>query len=64
MGYDMSIKDEKRYIGDAVYVKFDGYHFVLTTEDGYSTTNKIAMEPQVVDEFYRYINDLKKELEG
>ena len=37
----------KRYIGDGVYVDFDGYALVLTTEDGISVTNRIVLEPEV-----------------
>lgn len=28
-------KPEKRYLGDSVYVEFDGYQFKLTTDNGY-----------------------------
>ena len=40
------LKGEKVYIGDGVYVHFDGYHFWLYTEreDGVHT---IALEPAV-----------------
>jgi len=37
----------KTYLGDSVYAKFDGYHIVLTTENGISTTNTIYLEEQV-----------------
>ncbi len=40
-------KGQKSYIGDAVYVQFDGYHLVLTTEDGIRTSNIIALEDAV-----------------
>lgn len=38
----------KTYLGDAVYFDFDGYHVVLTTEDGIQATNRILLEPQVI----------------
>lgn len=53
---------EKRYIGDAVYASFDGYHIVLTTEDGIRATNRICLEPTVYSELQRYVADLKEEL--
>lgn len=38
----------KSYLGDAVYADFDGYHIVLTTENGIEATNTIMLEPSVV----------------
>jgi hypothetical protein len=38
------------YLGDAVYADFDGFAFVLTTEDGISASNTIVLEPSVLDE--------------
>lgn len=37
----------KTHLGDAVFVDHDGYHIVLTTEDGVSTTNRICLDPGV-----------------
>lgn len=48
----------KRYIGDAVYVKFDGYHLVLTTEDGTNVTNRICLEPQVYETLLGYAKNI------
>jgi hypothetical protein len=39
----------KEYIGDSVYVAFDGYSFVLTTENGYGPSNTIVLEPEVLN---------------
>ena len=44
----------KDYLGDSVYAEFDGYHIVLTTENGFGPTNTIALEPNVVDALNRY----------
>ena len=52
----------KTYLGDAVYVDFDGWHIVLTTEDGISTTNEIFLEPEVIVALQQYLVELKKEL--
>ena len=48
------MSDLKRDIGDAVYVDSDGYHIWLTTEDGISVTNRIALEPAVWDQLQRW----------
>lgn len=37
----------KRYLGDGAYVEFDGYAFVLTTEDGIRVTNTVVLELDV-----------------
>ena len=48
----------KRYLGDGVYADYDGYHVVLTTEDGISTTNKICLDPNVMEALVDYIKKL------
>lgn len=45
----------KRYIGDAVYVDLDDSgRVILATEDGIRTTNRIVLEPQVLEELERW----------
>lgn len=39
---------EKRYLGDGVYAKFDGYHIVLTVEDGETVRQTIFLDPSVL----------------
>jgi hypothetical protein len=48
----------KTYLGDAVYVDFDGWHVVLTTEDGISATNTIYLEPRVQIALVKYFERL------
>lgn len=50
-----SIKPPKEYIGDGVYASYDGYHLVLTTEDGISAYNTICIEPEVWRALDRYV---------
>lgn len=49
----------KQYLGDGVYAQFDGYQVWLTTENGYETTNQIALEPPVLSALEQYVSDLK-----
>ncbi len=44
----------KIYLGDSVYVEYDGFHFVLTTENSTEPSNRIMLEPQAVDAFNQY----------
>ena len=46
----------KEYLGDSVYAQFDGYHIVLTTENGYpdDPRNRIVLEDQVMNALSNY----------
>jgi hypothetical protein len=50
------MQSKKEYIGDSVYVSFDGYHIVLTTENGLpgDPSNTIALEPSVFKSLCEY----------
>lgn len=52
----------KRYIGDSVYVEFDGYNFILTTENGLPSdpSNEIVLEPGVYESLINYVTQLKQ----
>lgn len=45
----------KEYLGDSVYADFDGYHVILTTENGYGPSNTIALEPPVINALNQYV---------
>ena len=49
----------KQYIGDGVYVDYDGFSLVLTTEDGIRTTNTIYLEGNVWHSLVEYVARLK-----
>ena len=51
----------KRYLGDGLYVDFDGYQLVLTAEDGVSILNKVFLEPQVWAALKRYVKELEEQ---
>ena len=48
----------KEYIGDSVYVEFDGYAFILTTNNGYpdDPRNRIVLEQETYEAFVRFVN--------
>lgn len=54
------------YLGDSVYVGFDGYHYWLMTWNGYpdDPRNKIALEPSVYEALTRWVKSLHEKLEA
>lgn len=48
-----------RYLGDAVYAEYDGYHIWLYTSDGVRQRDRIALEPLVLDALNRYNEDIQ-----
>ncbi len=49
---------DKVYLGDGVYVVYDGFAWILTTEDGISAQNTIYLEPSVLDSFIEYLKPM------
>ena len=50
-------KGLKTYLGDAVYIDFDGYQFIVTTEYSPSdVTHKIYFDRDVMDALLTYVN--------
>lgn len=54
---------QKTYLGDGLYVQFDGYHFMLSTprEDG---EHYVALDPYVFDALLAYREEVYKESEN
>lgn len=52
----------KVYLGDSVYIEFDGFSLTLTTENGFPTdpSNKIVLEPEVWENLLMYVNKIKE----
>lgn len=48
------MSQNKDYLGDSVYVDFDGFAFVLTTENGMGASNTIVLEPEVLNALFHY----------
>jgi hypothetical protein len=42
-------KPNRSYLGDGVYAEFDGYHIVLTVENGQDPRPTIYLEDVVLD---------------
>ena len=51
----------KTFLGDGVYVDFDGYHVILTTENGIRATNIIYLDPHVLSAFRDHIQQFFEE---
>ena len=51
----------KVYLGDGVYISFDGYGFMLTVEDGMSVTGRVYLEPEVWRALQLYFASWQKE---
>lgn len=55
----------KSYLGDGVYADWDGYHVVITTEDGIGgPTNEIKFEGEVIRAFVEYVERLEAKLQN
>lgn len=53
----------KDYLGDAVYAQWDGYHIVLTTENGVAVLNIIYLDSHVWSALERFVKRLIEERE-
>lgn len=50
----------KEYLGDAVYAEFDQYgDLVLTTSDGERDTNRIVLEPFVLQALAVFVSNTR-----
>ena len=55
--------DKTEYLGDSVYATHDGYHIILTTDNGYpdDPRNRIVLEPEVLGRLNEYVARLKQQ---
>lgn len=52
------IYDTKTYLGDGVYAQFDGEYLWLTTENGYTETNRIGLDFGVLASLTSYVKKI------
>lgn len=50
-----------RYIGDGVYVSFDGYQIVLKANSLAYPTDVVYLEPKVWDNLVKFVEQLKED---
>ena len=50
----------KDYIGDGVYIHYDGYGITLNANDAINPTDSIYLEPEVCSGFLRFIETIKE----
>lgn len=58
---EAAVTIKKRYIGDSVYVSFDGHKLTLTTENGLSTdpSNEIILESEVYSALVNFVASIR-----
>jgi hypothetical protein len=49
---------QAHYLGDSVYVAWDGYMLELTTNNGLGASNRIYLEPGVLRALVEYVAGL------
>ena len=52
----MEMKEQEDYLGDGVYVIFDGYGIQLRANDARHPTDTIYLEPEVLEALNRFID--------
>lgn len=50
-----------QYIGDGVYVDFDGYQLKLYTDRGPDGIHEVYLEPSVYENLVAFVDNLKNE---
>jgi len=55
---------KQRYIGDGVYVLFDGYGIWLHANSHDHPTDKIYLEPDVLNSLIKFVDELKEKANG
>jgi hypothetical protein len=56
---------EWRYLGDGLYVKYDGYHFVLAAGSNPEQPNDcVYLDGSVLSAFERFVNSLRSKSES
>lgn len=51
-------KQQPTYLGDGAFVEWNGYAFVIFTDNGLSRTNEVYLEPNHMRELIRYAQEI------
>ena len=51
--------NQVEYLGDGLYVKFDGYGINLLANSHEQPTDVVYLEPEVLTKFFSYVEKLK-----
>ena len=54
------MKEKWEHIGDGVYVNFDGFGVWLHANSHDNPTDKIYLEPQILDSLINYVERMRK----
>lgn len=60
----IKMNEKKAYLGDGVYALLEFRRLVLTTEDGYTVTNRIVLGPEEWTALMEYVereNEVERE---
>jgi len=58
----MSTSHFQAYLGDGLYVEYDGFQVRLFTSNGIAVTNEVYLEPRVLSEFLGWVAQLQEAL--
>jgi len=50
------------HLGDGAYVEFDGYNIILKANHHEYPTDKVCLEPQVLENFLNFIKRVRNEI--
>jgi len=54
----------KTYLGDGVYFEFKDYEVILTTENGFQTTNRIVLGPEQIISLMRALDKISTQFQS
>jgi len=60
MSYDIVDGKPASYLGDGVYALFDGYGIWLHANDHLNPTDKVYLEPEVLESLNRFAKEVIK----
>ena len=52
-------KMKEQYLGDGLYVRFDGYQYELRANDLENPTDTVYLEPKEVEAFFKFVKGIE-----